>query len=177
MNNSVYYIFSKYWNDYKWLWTRVSRVSYEALLYLCQFYLCQQHELRFPFALNSPVRSWNSFMRKEAVSMKEFRLQQRYILHPVGCVKAQMSLCHRSKVQKLFMRNVCCVWRRMVRHSLYSVLLRQWGCKDHRTKGEGHKRLKTGGESGCEPTLSRAFCNQRWEYYPHKSTINLSSGP
>lgn len=48
--------------------------------------------------------------------------------------------------------------------SILSVvfLLRQWGCKDDWTKEEADKRLKMrGGGSGCEPTLSRAFCNQR----------------
>lgn len=68
------------------------------------------------------------------------------------------------------------VWRRIEFHSVYSFLLKQWGCKDNCTKEEGDKTLKIGG-SGCEPPLSRAFCNQRWEYYPHKSTIKLSSGP
>ena len=30
---------------------------------------------------------------------------------------------------------------------------------------------------GGEPTLSRAFCNQSWEYYPHKGTMNQCVGP
>ena len=114
----------------------------------------------------------------EERSMKEFRLQQRYILHPSGCVKAQMSLCRRSKVQKLFMRNVCCVWRRMELRSLFIVFY--WGSgavKITRQRRKDTKDWKQGGERGCEPTLSRTFCNQRWEYYPHKSTINLCSGP
>lgn len=38
-------------------------------------------------------------------------------------------------------------------------------------------KWRGGGGNGCEPPLSRALCNQRWEYYPHKSTVNLSSGP
>lgn len=92
-------------------------------------------------------------------------------LHPSGCVGAHMSLCSDLKVETLFMGGVCCIWRRM------GLLLRQWGCKDDWTKEGRDKRLKVGGGSGCEPTLSRAFCNQRQVYYPHKSTITVSSGP
>lgn len=126
----------------------------------------------------SPVTSWKQiphswdFTRQETVSTKEFSPRQRYSTL-LGVLKLK---CPSAVPQRFKTIHEQCVCRRMELHSLSTFLLRRWDRNKDCTKEEGDKRLRMGG-SGCEPTLSRAFCNPRWANYPNKSTINLSGGP
>ena len=62
-------------------------------------------------------------------------------------------------------------------HLLYPLYWGSGFAKISAQKRKTDKRLKIGGGSGREPALPRAFCNQRPEYYSHRSTITLYSAP
>lgn len=152
-------------------------------LCFCRFNLCWRHEYRFAFALKChQLDVVNRFPAHETLWGKK-----QLAWRNSGCSTntPPFWMCSNVPVQSLKDLKTIheeCVWRKLELHSLCSFFFFffYWGSGAVERAVQRRKETKDWkheGERGCEPTLSRAFCNQRWEYNLNKSAINLSHYP